>query len=74
MRTAGTEKTYLIKAIWCRLQEIVGIGLKSPIVILTLTGVVAFNIKGTMIHLGLAILIINDSKHLEINGKWLKQL
>ncbi|EXX58457.1 Pif1p [Rhizophagus irregularis DAOM 197198w] len=74
MGTAGTRKTYLIKAIRCRLQEMVGTGSKSPMVVLALTGVAAFNIDGTTIHSGLAIPIINDSKHLEIKGERLKQL
>ncbi|GES89666.1 ATP-dependent DNA helicase Pif1-like [Rhizophagus clarus] len=53
MGTAGTRKTYLIKAI----REIA-----------------VFNIDGITIHSGLSIPIINDSKHLDINGEWLKQL
>src|SRR4051794_36321297 len=74
MGTARTGKTYLIKAIRCRLQEMVGTGSKSPMVVLALTGVAAFNIDGTTIHSGLAIPIINDSKCLEIKGERLKQL
>ncbi len=49
-------------------------GFKSPIVILALTEVVAFNIDGIMIHSGLSILIVNDTKRLDINGKQLMQL
>ncbi|CAB4431124.1 unnamed protein product [Rhizophagus irregularis] len=74
MGTAGTGKTYLIKAIRCRLQKMVGTGSKSPMVVLAPTGVAAFNIDRTTIHSGLAIPIINDSKRLEIKGERLKQL
>ncbi|GES80911.1 ATP-dependent DNA helicase Pif1-like [Rhizophagus clarus] len=74
MGTAGTGKTYLIKAIRCRLQEMVGRGSKSPMIVLALTGVAAFNIDGITIHSGLSISIINDSKRLDINGERLKQL
>ncbi len=47
---------------------------KSPIAVLTLTGVAAFNIDGIMIYFGLSILIVNDTKHFDINGEWLMQL
>ncbi|GES82792.1 ATP-dependent DNA helicase Pif1-like [Rhizophagus clarus] len=46
MGTAGTGKTYLIKAIRGRLQEMVGTGSKLPIIVLAPTGVAAFNIDG----------------------------
>ena len=42
---------------------------KLPIVILTLTEVAAFNIDGIMIYFGLSILIVNDTKYLDINGE-----
>ena len=74
MGTAGTEKTYLIKAIRSKLQEMVGIGSKSPIVVFAPTGVAAFNIDGTTIHSRLSIPIINNAKSLDIKGKRLKQL
>src|SRR2546423_15584541 len=72
MGTAGTGKTYLIKAIRYRLQEVVGTGSKSPMIVLAPTGVAAFNIDGITLHSGLLIPIINDSKRLEINGERLK--
>ncbi len=50
------------------------IGLKSLMIVFALMGVAAFNIDGIIIHSGLSIPIINDSKHININGKWLKQL
>src|SRR4051794_17547810 len=74
MGTAGTGKTYLIKAIRCRLQEMVRTESKSPMIVLALTGVTAFNIDGITLHSELSIPIINDSKRLKINGEWLKQL
>jgi ATP-dependent DNA helicase PIF1 len=74
MGTAGTGKTYLIKAIRGRLQEMVGTGSKSPIIVLAPTGVAAFNIDGMTIHSALSIPIINDKKRLDINGERLKQL
>ncbi|GBB91785.1 hypothetical protein RclHR1_19170003 [Rhizophagus clarus] len=74
MGTAGTGKTYLIKAIRGRLQEMVGTGSKLPIIVLAPTGVAAFNIDGVTIHSGLSILIINDSKRLNINGERLKSV
>jgi len=52
----------------------VGTGSKSPMIVLAPTGVVAFNIDEITLHSGLSIPIINDSKHLEINGERLKQL
>jgi hypothetical protein len=74
MGTAGTGKTYLIDAIRSRLQEMVGTKSKSPVVVLAPTGVAAFNINGMTLHSGLSIPIINDEKHLDINGERLKQL
>ncbi|GBC05303.1 hypothetical protein RclHR1_06170007 [Rhizophagus clarus] len=74
MGTARIGKTYLIKAIRSRLQEMVGTGSKSPIIVLVPTGVAAFNIDGVTIHSGLSIPIINDSKRLDINKERLKQL
>ncbi|GET60560.1 ATP-dependent DNA helicase PIF1-like [Rhizophagus irregularis DAOM 181602=DAOM 197198] len=74
MGTAGTGKTYLIKAIRGRLQEMAGTGSKSPIVVLVPTGVAAFNINGRTIYSKLSIPIINDAKRLDIQGERLKQL
>ncbi len=72
MGTAGTEKTYLIKAIRNRLQEMTGIEYKSPVLVLVLTSVAAYNINGMMIHLTLSILII--IKNLDINSERLNKL
>src|SRR6266540_5711620 len=49
-------------------------GSKSPIAMLVLTGVAAFNINSITIHSGLSILIVNDTKRLDINGEQLMQL
>jgi len=38
---------------------------------LTLTGIAVFNIDDIIIHFGLSILIINNTKCLDINGEWL---
>ncbi|PKY34978.1 hypothetical protein RhiirB3_395914 [Rhizophagus irregularis] len=73
MGTAGTGKTYLIEAIRCRLREMAG-GSKSPIAVLALTGVAAFNTENITIHSGLSILIVNNANCLDISGKRLKQL
>src|SRR3954452_17752118 len=50
----------------------VGIGSKSPVLVLAPTGVVAFNINGTTIHSKLSIPIKN--KDLDLKGERLKQL
>ncbi|GES96641.1 ATP-dependent DNA helicase Pif1-like [Rhizophagus clarus] len=67
--TAETGKTYLIKAIRGRLQEMVGTRSKSPIIVLAPTEVAAFNINRVTIHSRLSIPIINDSKCLNINSE-----
>ena len=74
MGTAGTGKSYLIKAIRSRLREMAGIGSESPVLVLAPTGVAAFNINGRTIHSTLSIPIIVNSKNLNINGERLKQL
>ena len=74
METAGTGKTYLIKGIQGRLREMTGIGSKSPVLVVALTGVAVFNINGTTIHSTLSIPIINNNKNLDINGERLKLL
>src|SRR6266542_5922936 len=50
--TAGTGKTYLIKAIRSTLQEMKEASSKLPIIVLASTGVVAFNIDGITVHSG----------------------
>ncbi len=42
---------------------------KSPIAVLALIGVAAFNIDRIMIYSGLLILIVNDTKRLDINSE-----
>ena len=75
MGTAGTGKSYLIQAIQCRLLEIArnnGLIIKSPILVLALTGVAAFNIHGAMIYSALSIPV--NSSNFDIGGERLKQL
>ena len=76
MGTAGTEKSYLIRAIQERLQIMAETGQNPPVIVLAPTGVAAFNINGVTIHLMLSIPIINDKrdKGLNIDGERLKQL
>jgi len=75
MGTAGTGKSYLIQAIRCRLLEIARNNrpnVKSPILVLALTGVAAFNIHGATIHSALFIPV--NSTNFDIGGERLKQL
>ena len=74
MGTAGTGKSYLIRAIRGRLRTMAGSGSKSPVVVLAPTGVAAFNINGVTIHSMLSIPIINDKKRFDIDGERLNQL
>ncbi|RHZ79386.1 hypothetical protein Glove_147g55 [Diversispora epigaea] len=71
--TAGTGKSYLIKAIRGLLRQMAGTESKSPILMLVPTGVAAFNISGMTIHSALSI-SVNDSNNLNLKGKRLKQL
>jgi hypothetical protein len=73
MGTTGTGKLYLIRAIKGRLRRMAGIGSKTPVLVIAPTGVAAFNINGSMIHLTLSIPILTD-KSININGDKLKQL
>ena len=72
MGTAGTGKSYLIKAIRGRLQAMAGNG-KSPVIVVAPTGVAAFNIDGGTIHSTLSIPIM-DGKKFDLNNISLKQL
>src|SRR5688572_10318458 len=73
MGIADIGKSYLIKTIRTRLHTIAGKNGKLPILVITLTGVAAFNINGLTIHSILFILIMKDKKY-ELNGNRLKQL
>jgi ATP-dependent DNA helicase PIF1 len=73
MGTAGTGKSYLIKAITSRLRTIAGNGNNQPTTVIAPTGVAAFNINGTTIHSTLSIPIMNDKKY-ELVGIGLKNL
>ena|SRR6266498_5762863 len=74
METVGIRKSYLINAIRDRLNEIAKDNRinKSPVLVLALTGVAAFNIHRTTIHSAFSIPV--NSKNFEIDNKRLKQL
>jgi ATP-dependent DNA helicase PIF1 len=72
MGTAGTGKSYLIKAIRQRLRTMSSNSEKSPVLVIAPTGVAAFNINGATIHTTLSIPILNDKKY-DLNGIRLKQ-
>src|SRR6266542_7141122 len=74
MGTAGTGKSYLIRAIRQRLQTMCGEESNPPVIVIASTGVVAFNINGATIHSTLSILICNDKRLVDIDGERLKQL
>lgn len=76
MGTAGTRKSYLIRAIRERLRTMARSGSKPPVIVIAPTGVAAFNINGATIHSMLSIPIINAKrdKGLDIDGERLKQL
>src|SRR6266542_1556880 len=73
MGTAGTEKSYLIKAIRNMLYEMGGVESKRTVLVIALTGVAMFNIKGMMIHSALSI-PISTNDNLDIEGERLKKL
>ena len=73
MGTAGTGKSYLIRAIRKRLNTMAGNESHSPVQVIAPTGVAAFNINGTTIHSTLSLPIINNKKF-ELEGNQLKQL
>ncbi len=73
MGTAGTGKSYLIKAIRNMLYEMGGVESKRTVLVITLTGVTAFNIRGMTIHSALLI-PISTNDNLDIEGERLKKL
>ena len=73
MGTAGTGKSFLIRAIRGRLRNMAGNGCKSPVLVIAPTGVAAFNINGSTIHSTLC-LPINKEKNEEMNSIRLKKL
>ncbi len=74
MGTAGTGKSYLIRAIRNRLNIMAaGNGSESPVQVVAPTGVAAFNINGTTIHSTLSIPILNN-KDFELGSNRLKEL
>ena len=74
MGTAGTRKSYLIRAIRNRLNIMAaGNGSESPVQVVAPTGVAAFNINGTTIHSTLSIPILNN-KDFELGSNRLKEL
>jgi|SRR6266542_547267 len=71
--TADTGKSYLIKAICQRLCSMAGNGFETPILVITPTGITAFNINSSTIYSMLFILIFNK-KSFDLNSDQLKQL
>ena len=75
MGTAGTGKSYLINMIRDHLWKITRnrkVNSQSPILMLVLTRVAAFNIHGVMIYSALSILIFRNN--FDLNGERLKIL
>ena len=71
----GIEKSYLINMIQDHLLKIArnnNINIQSPVLVLVLTGVTAFNICDVMIHLALSIPI--SENNLDLNRDRLKML
>jgi hypothetical protein len=73
METAGTGKSYLIRAIRERLHTLAGKDRDSPMLVIAPTGVATFNINGATIHSTLFIPIMNN-KNYELDNIRLKQL
>ena len=71
--TAGTGKSYLIRAIWKRLSIIKNSESKIPVKVIAPTRVASFNINGLTIHSILLIPIFNK-KSFDLDGNRLKQL
>jgi ATP-dependent DNA helicase PIF1 len=76
MGTAGTGKSYLIKALQSMFREMTRIESKIPLLVLAPTGVAAFNVRGKTIHSALSIPIFNGANNnsLDITGESLKKL
>ena len=73
MGTAGTRKSFLIRAIRGQLRNMVENSDKSPVLVIALTEVAAFNINGATIHSTLFI-PIKKGKDDEMNSIRLKKL
>ena len=73
MGIAGTGKSYLIKAIRGQLCRMAGAGSKSPILVITPTGVVMFNINRSIIYLAFSISILKENND-KLSSEKLKQL
>jgi len=74
--TAGMGKSYMIKIVQDRLQEIArdhNVDTQSLVLVLAPTGIVAFNIRDVIIHSALSILI-SKNDDLELTGERLKKL
>ena len=73
MGTAGTGKSYVIKAIRQMLRSMSGNQVERSFLVMAPTVVAVYNINGTTIHSTLSIPIFN-SNNFEINNNNLKQL
>ena len=73
MRTAGTGKSLLIKAIRYQLLELTENKSNSPVLVLAPTGVAVFNINEEKIHSAFSI-PIPIGNNLDITGKQLNCL
>ncbi len=65
MGIVRTGKSYLIKAIQNILHEMAEKETKTPLLVLVLMGVAAFNIRERTIHLVLLIPIYNSNNNLQ---------
>ncbi|CAG8802972.1 2782_t:CDS:2, partial [Cetraspora pellucida] len=73
MGTAGTGKSYLIRAIRDRLRMMTVDKVDSPVLVLAPTGVAAFNINGSTLHSTLSLPILSRN-NFDISGERLNQL
>src|ERR1044071_6306067 len=73
MGTAGTSKSYLIRAIRKQLNMMAGNDSNTLIRVIAPTGVAAYNINGATAHSALSLLIYNNQST-DLDGNRLKQL